>query len=174
MVKKLSPLTLVRWVTTTSFLTVTLPSLCWKMKSFFTPEKSLRRGRKDHMIIPVKKLWYEQWVILQVSKHSSVSNRCNVILKKREEKKKTSFQNCSFPAGLNLYPNTYPHMQSPQISFGKHKSSQFVKCNHGNLTDIIPKSFPNHLCLCNKRLLLRQVQRPSVIQVLIPGDKESE
>lgn len=47
-----SKLTLVRCVTTTSFLTVTLPSLCWKMKSFFTPEKSLRKEHKRaHFIL---------------------------------------------------------------------------------------------------------------------------
>lgn len=36
-------LTLVRWVTTTLFLTDTLPSWCWNMKCFLTPERSLQQ-----------------------------------------------------------------------------------------------------------------------------------
>lgn len=34
-------LTLVRWVTTTLFLTDTFPSCCWNIKCFLTPENSL-------------------------------------------------------------------------------------------------------------------------------------
>ena len=40
-------LTLVRWVTTTSFLTDTFPSWNWNMKSFFTPDSSLNTKATD-------------------------------------------------------------------------------------------------------------------------------
>lgn len=35
-------LTLVRWVTTTLFLTDTFPSWCWNIKCFLTPDRSLQ------------------------------------------------------------------------------------------------------------------------------------
>lgn len=85
--KNQSPLTLVRCVTTTSFLTVTLPSLCWKMKSFFTPEKSLRRDRKEHDLSYGKNLDMSSQssllcILFWVSKHTCVSNQCRCNLEK--------------------------------------------------------------------------------------------